>query len=81
MKWMRFLLALSLSSCGQHEEKLSSAEIAQIKSEIIKRSEKRSSDLEILDYRSVMTFYSNTEGFVVFGDGYYLGDYLTIDGV
>ena len=81
MKWILFLFVLSLFSCSQHQEKLSAAEIAQIKSEIIKRSEKHASDLENLDYKSVMTFYANTENFIVFGDGYYWGDYLTMDGV
>lgn len=28
-----------------------------------------------------MTFYANKPDFVVFGDGYYWGDYLTIDGL
>jgi hypothetical protein len=81
MKWIPFLFVLSLLSCSQKEEKLSAAEIAQIKSEIIKRSEKHASDLENLDYKSVMTFYANTDDFVVFGDGYYWGDYLTMNGV
>ena len=81
MKWILFLLVTSLFSCGEQKEKLSTAEIAQIKSEIIKRSEKHASDLENLDYKSVMTFYANTDDFIVFGDGYYWGDYLTMDGV
>ncbi len=81
MKWILFLLVLSSFSCSQKEEKLSAAEIAKIKNEIINRSEKHASDLENMDYKSVMTFYANTEDFIVFGDGYYWGDYLTMDGI
>ena len=79
MKWILFLFVAAFFSCRQQEEKLSASEIAQIKSEIINRSEKHASDLENLDYKGVMTFYANTEDFIVFGDGYYWGDYLTID--
>jgi len=32
-----------------------------------------------MDYESVMTFYS--KDLIAFGDGYYWGDYLTVDGV
>ena len=78
MKWIPFLLVLSSFSCNQEDEKLSAAEIAQIKREIIKRSEKHVSDLKNLDYKPVMTFYANTQDFIVFGDGYYWGDYLTL---
>ena len=81
MKWILCLSILVLSECSQKEKKLSIAEIAQIKADIIKRSEKHASDLENLDYKSVMTFYANTQDFIVFGDGYYWGDYLTMDGV
>ncbi len=81
MKWILFLFVLSLSNCNQKEDKLSASELEQIKSEIIKRSEKHASDLENLDYKSVMSFYANTQDFIVFGDGYYWGDYLTMDGV
>ena len=28
-----------------------------------------------------MSFYANTQDFIVFGDGYYWGDYLTMDGI
>ncbi|MBK9015245.1 MAG: nuclear transport factor 2 family protein [Saprospiraceae bacterium] len=80
MKWTFFLSVIALFSCHQSEEKLSEAEIAQIKSDIIKRSEKHANDLENLDYKAVMTFYAPVD-FIVFGDGYYWGDYLTIDGV
>ena len=79
MRWLFYLLVLVLFSCRQKEEKLSLTEIAQIKSDIVKRSEKHASDLENLDYKSVMTFYA--EDLIVFGDGYYWGDYLTMDGI
>jgi len=62
-------------------QQLSTAEIAQIKEDIIKRSEKHASDLENLDYKSVMTFYANVDDFFAFGDGYYWGDYQTVDGI
>ncbi len=81
MKWMLFLFVIVLFSCQQKEEKLSAAETVQIKSDIIKRSEKHASDLENLDYEAVMTFYADTSDFIVFGDGYYWGDYLTVDGL
>jgi ketosteroid isomerase-like protein len=81
MKCILFLFVLGLISCHQKEVKLSAAEIAQIKSDIIKRSEKHATDLENLDFKSVMTFYANTQDFIVFGDGYYWGDYLTIEGL
>ena len=81
MKWIIFLFGLTLSGCNQKNETLSTSEIAQIKNDIINRSEKHANDLENLDYKSVMTFYANTEDFVVFGDGYYWGDYLTMDGI
>lgn len=81
MKWTLFLFLMLLGSCRQKDENLSAAEIAQIKNDIITRSEKHASDLENLDYQAVMTFYADTSDFIVFGDGYYWGDYLTIDGV
>lgn len=81
MKWMLLLSVIVLFSCRQKEEKLTAAEIEQIKNDIIKRSEKHATDLENLDYRSVMTFYADTDDFYMFGDGYYWGDYKTVDGV
>lgn len=81
MKWILLPFVLILTSCVQKEEKLSATEIAKIKSDIIKRSEKHASDLENLDYQAVMTFYANTPDFIGFGDGYYWGDYLTVDGI
>lgn len=81
MKLALFLIAATVLSCNSKERKLSAGEIEKIKSEIISRSEKHASDLENLDYKSVMTFYANTDDFIVFGDGYYWGDYLTIDGL
>ncbi len=81
MKWIIVLFVIAITGCKQNEERLSAAEIAQIKSDIIKRSEKHASDLENLDHKSVMAFYANTPDFIVFGDGYYWGDYKTMDGV
>src|SRR5262245_26647757 len=73
------LLVLLLSGCNQQSNKLSPDEIAKIEKDIIDRSEKHASDLENLDYKAVMSFYA--EDLIVFGDGYYWGDYLTMDGV
>jgi hypothetical protein len=81
MKWIYSIVIFVLLGCSQNEKKLSPDEISQVKSEIINRSEKHASDLENLDYKSVMTFYANADDFIVFGDGYYWGDYQTIDGV
>jgi ketosteroid isomerase-like protein len=81
MKWIESIVIFVLLGCCQNEQKLTADEISQIKSEIINRSEKHAGDLENLDYKSVMTFYANVDDFIVFGDGYYWGDYQTIDGV
>jgi hypothetical protein len=86
MTSMTFLFALLLLSCSQQglcqqEGQLSVDEIAQIKSDIIKRSEKHAKDLIQLDYKAVMTFYGDVDDFIIFGDGYYWGDYKTIDGI
>ena len=71
-------VALLMFGCAQQPTKLSHEEISKIENEIIARSEKHASDLENLDHKSVMTFYA--EDLIVFGDGYYWGDYLTMDG-
>lgn len=81
MKWTFFLLLLLIGSCRQKNEKLSAGEIAQIKTEIIKKSEKHARDLENLDFKSVLSFYADTSDFIIFGDGYYWGDYQTTVGV
>ena len=81
MKWIPFIAALILFSCRQKEENLSAEEISQVKTDIIRMSEKHASDLEKLDYSSVMRFYADTPGLIVFGDGYYWGDYLTMAGI
>src|SRR5688572_17953756 len=86
MKCMTFLFVLLLLCCYhqglcQQKGQLSADEIAQIKSDIIKRSEKHAKDLIKLDHKAVMTFYGDIDDFVVFGDGYYWGDYKTIDGI
>lgn len=87
MKWVTFFLfAWFLLPCCQQglcqqAEQLSADEIAQIKSDIIRRSEKHAKDLMNLDYKAVMTFYGDVEDFIVFADGYYWGDYKTVDGI
>jgi ketosteroid isomerase-like protein len=65
--------------CTQQSTTLSPDEIVKIENEIIMRSEKHASDLKNLDYKSVMTFYA--KDLIMFGDGYYWGDYLTTDGI
>ncbi len=79
MKWLNLLTVFLMLGCSQQSEQLSIDEIEQIKSDIIKRSEKHAVDLENHDYKSVMTFYA--DDLIVFGDGYYWGDYLTMDGI
>ncbi|MGK7390544.1 MAG: nuclear transport factor 2 family protein [Candidatus Cyclobacteriaceae bacterium M2_1C_046] len=80
MKNLVILLTIMLTyGCNQQSHPLTLAEVEKIKSEIIERSEKHASDLENLDYNSVMTFYSNDH--IFFGDGYYWGDYTTVDGI
>lgn len=81
MKWILVFIVIGLIGCNQKEERLSAAELEQIKIDIVKRSEKHANDLENLDHKSVMSFYENTQDFIVFGDGYYWGDYITMDGV
>lgn len=80
---MKYLLIVTsvflMLGCNQQSTILSTDEIGKIETEIIARSEKHASDLENLDYKSVMLFYA--EDLIVFGDGYYWGDYLTMDGV
>ncbi|QHT67370.1 nuclear transport factor 2 family protein [Rhodocytophaga rosea] len=80
MRYFNILIVfLILVGCHQPSEQVSSKEIEQIKSDIIKRSEKHAADLENMDYQSVMAFYA--KDLIVFGDGYYWGDYLTMDGI
>jgi len=79
MKCLYLLIVVLVISCSQQSGKLSNNEIEQIKNEIIARSEKQAHDLENLDYKSVMMFYA--KDLIVFGDGYYWGDYLTMDGI
>ena len=69
MKWINLMTVFLMLGCGQQLEQLSIDEIEQIKNDIIKRSEKHANDLVNLDYKSVMTFYS--EDLIVFGDGNY----------
>ena len=79
MKWILYLTFLSLLSTCAPEKPLSSEEIPQIKSDIIKRYSEHVKDLTNRDYERVMTFYANVDDFVLFGDGNYWGDYITID--
>ena len=79
MKRLSFLTIILLIGCSQQPGQLSGDEIENIKNEIIKQSEKHASDLKNHDYPSVMTFYA--KDLIVFGDGYYWGDYLTMDGI
>ncbi|MEP7375275.1 MAG: hypothetical protein ABI675_17880 [Chitinophagaceae bacterium] len=81
MKLIKLFIILSIVGCQSKGEKLSQDEIAKIKNDIITRSEKHASDLENMDYNAVMTFYENSDSTVIFGDGYYWGDYKTIDGI
>jgi len=80
MKYLSIVLPVFLMlGCNQQSTILSTDEIGKIENEIIMRSEKHASDLENLNYRSVMSFYS--KDLIVFGDGYYWGDYQTVDGI
>ena len=86
MKWMSFLGAWLVVGCCeqglcQQPGQLSAKEIEGIKSDIIRRAENHAKDLKNLDYKAVMTFYGDVDDFIVFGDGYYWGDYKTIDGI
>jgi hypothetical protein len=86
MKFISILFALSLLSCSQlklyrQDSQLPKKEIEEIKREIIKRAEKQENDLSKLDYKEIMTFYANVDDFIIFGDGYYWGDYITIDNI
>lgn len=73
------LTILLISSCNQQSPTLTTAEVEIIKREIIERSERHAHDLENLDFEAVMSFYSSDH--IFFGDGYYWGDYLTVDGI
>ena len=76
---LTFLTITLILGCNQQSDQLSPSEIDQIENRIIETSEKHASDLENLNYESVMTFYA--KDLIVFGDGYYWGDYLTMDGI
>jgi len=84
MKFTRILIVLSLLICGQmkmygQNSQLPEKEIEEIKKEIIRLAEKQEDDLNKLNYEEIMTFYGDIDGFIMFGDGYYWGDYYTID--
>lgn len=83
MKFFKLLSILliiicQLKSYGQSGD-LSEKEIADIKNEIIKKANKAATDLQNLDYEEIMTFYADVDDFIAFGDGYYWGDYVTIE--
>ena len=69
------------STNAEREANLSSDEIAQIKTEIENRIEQHAQELRDLDYEAMMTFYADVDDFIIFGDGYYWGDYQTVDGI
>ncbi len=79
MKLIHFFIAFILFGCNQQEKQLDADEIVQIKNEIIKRSEKYAQDLLNLDHEEIMTFYADIDDHIMFGDGYYWGDYKTVD--
>ncbi len=77
MKWLFLLLIFLLVSCSQQDSQLTAEEIAQIKKNIIESSEAHAQAIENLDYEESMKYYGGVEDFVIFGDGYYWGDYKT----
>jgi hypothetical protein len=79
MKWLYMLLISIFASCIQQDYNLSNEEIEQIKREIIKVSEKYARDQVNKDYEEVMKFHGDVDDNFIFGDGYYWGDYSTID--
>lgn len=81
MKWLTLLPIFLILGCSQQSEQLSINEIEQIKKTIIERSNKHAQDLKNLDYQEIMTFYADIDDYIGFGDGYYWGDYKTIDGI
>lgn len=81
MKWIFVLLTFMLFACNQQNDELSADAIERIKEDIIKSSERHAQGIENLDYETVMEFYGEVEDFVIFGDGYYWGDYLTCSGI
>ena len=75
-----YILAIIITACSsQRSDELTREEVAQIKQEIIKSYEKHVNDLKNLDYESVMKYYANVEDVILFGDGNYWGDYITIN--
>lgn len=81
MKWVLFLTILIIFSYSQQEPQMTAEEIDIIKEDIIALSEKHAQGLENMDHKEVMKFYADVEDFIIFGDGYYWGDYLTMDGM
>lgn len=74
-------MIMALFGCSTQESQLTNEEIAQIKKDIISTSEKRAQGIENLDYAEVIKYYAEIDDFVIFGDGFYWGDYMTIDGI
>lgn len=81
MKWNVLIIVFILLGCSKQNEKLSASEIDQIRNTIIERTNKLAQDLENLNYQEIMTFYADIDDHIVFGDGYYWGDYKTVDGI
>ncbi len=81
MKWIYLSIVFLLFGCNQQNKELSADEIDQIKNAIIERTNKHAQDLKNLNYKEIMTFYANIDDQIIFGDGYYWGDYKTIDGI
>ncbi len=81
MKWIYFSIIFLLFGCNPQNEELSTNEIEQIKNAIIERSNKHAQDLKNLNYQEIMTFYADIDDHIVFGDGYYWGDYKTINDI
>jgi hypothetical protein len=79
MKSLYLVLSMFFVCCSTHE--LSEKEVEKVKNEIMRRADEHAQDLVNLDHRAIMTFYADVNDFIVFGDGYYWGDYKTIESV
>lgn len=74
------LCAVVIFSCQQHADTFSESEKKQVETEVIASIEKHVHDIISRDYNKVMTFYVK-EGYTLFGDGTYWGDYKTVDDI
>lgn len=86
MTLTRFLFAFivvsyAANTFGQSKKQLSEVQIAKVKEGIFKQSERLAVSLRKLDHKGIMDFYAKTGEVIVFGDGYYWGDYTTIDSI